>query len=217
MFKWSSRTKTMISSSSDEDDPSSSEDEMPEPKEKSGYSRLNPFETTKEKPEKLQIPYDKNGYAPKPKPKSRRKKATNEDGRKSESSGGLAEELLAAAGSGDETTMNPAAAMGLIGKAGFIVKFMAILQVIPDRFERKEGGRSLTFCTPELTLYLYHPSHSHIPHASPSPIVFVNKNPAKVGEIMSAKNFKGNIKEHYGTEDPREVSKMIFHDLQVIC
>lgn len=150
----------MISSSSDEDDPSSSEDEMPEPKEKSGYSRLNPFETTKEKPEKLQIPYDKNGYAPKPKPKSRRKKAANEDGRKSESSGGLAEELLAAAGSGDETTMNPAAAMGLIGKAGFIVKFMAILQVIPDRFERKEGGAKSdllyptthTISSPPLTL-----------------------------------------------------------------
>jgi len=127
MFGFSS--KKTPASSSDEDDPSSSEEEL--------------------------VPYDKDGYAPKP-------QSPQKDTRKADRDTAPAADSVAS----NQILANNEA-LGLIGQAGFAVKFMAILQ-----------------------------------------------NPSKIKAILSASNLKGNLKEHYGSEDPREVAQMIFHDLQ---
>jgi hypothetical protein len=45
-------------------------------------------------------------------------------------------------------------------------------------------------------------------------VLAIMQNPSKIFEIVNAKNFKEGMSDHYGTEDPMEVSKMILHDLK---
>jgi len=45
-------------------------------------------------------------------------------------------------------------------------------------------------------------------------IMAILQNPKKICQIISAKNIKENMREHYGTDDPKKVAEMIFLDLR---